>query len=115
MGKAAGQRRSLEIFTYTKPKGQLQKNHNKEAFAIMEHKHSQIILDRQSIFIMFGKGIRESFVRLIRSFFASKVSAHYLFICSLYLFHCLLLSLFYLWDFSLLVGYGEENFDGILR
>ena len=48
-GKAAGQRVATGIFTYTKPKDQIQKNHNKEALAILETKRSQMILDRQSI------------------------------------------------------------------
>jgi integrase/recombinase XerD len=42
-GKAGGQRMSTGVFTYVKPKDQIQRNHNKEA------KRSQMILDRQAI------------------------------------------------------------------
>ena len=48
-GKHSGQRLSTGIFTYAKPKSALEKNHNKEALAILESKKSQLILDRQSI------------------------------------------------------------------
>ena len=48
-GKSAGQRIASGIFTYIKPKDQIQKNHNKEALSILETKKSQMILDRQSI------------------------------------------------------------------
>ena len=48
-GKAKGQRIATGVFTYNKPKDQLQKNHNKEACQILESKRSQMILDRQSV------------------------------------------------------------------
>ena len=48
-GKEAGQRMASGIFTFIKPKDQLQKNHNKEALALPETKHSQLILEYQSI------------------------------------------------------------------
>src|SRR5687768_15040621 len=48
-GKAAGQRMSTGVFTYSKPKDQLQRNHNKEALTILETKRSQMILDNQAI------------------------------------------------------------------
>lgn len=48
-GKDEGQRVSTGIYTYAKPKDQLQKNHNKEAHLILENKQSQMILDRQAI------------------------------------------------------------------
>jgi hypothetical protein len=47
-GRSAGQRVATGIFTYVAPKDQVQKNHNKEAMAILENKKSQMILDRQS-------------------------------------------------------------------
>jgi integrase/recombinase XerD len=47
-GKAAGQRNSTGIFTYTKPKDPVEKNHNKEALGILANKHSQLVLDLQS-------------------------------------------------------------------
>ena len=48
-GRGEGQRDATGIFTYTEPKDQLQKNHNKEALAILENKKSQMILDQQTI------------------------------------------------------------------
>ena len=48
-GKNAGQRVSSGIFTYNKPKDQLQRNHNKEALAILDSKKSQMILDQQAV------------------------------------------------------------------
>jgi Phage integrase SAM-like domain len=48
-GKMAGQRISTGIFTYTRPKDILQKNHNKESLATPELKRSKLILERQSI------------------------------------------------------------------
>lgn len=47
-GKGKGQRVASGIFTYTKPKDQLQKNHNKEALQILETKRSHLIIDKQS-------------------------------------------------------------------
>jgi hypothetical protein len=40
---------STGVFTYVKPKDQIQKNHNKEAQMILESKGSQMILNRQAI------------------------------------------------------------------
>lgn len=48
-GKGTGERKASGVFTYAKPKDQLQKNHNKEALSLLENKRSQLILDRQSI------------------------------------------------------------------
>jgi hypothetical protein len=48
-GKQAGQRVATGVFTHTKPKEQLQKNHNKEALAILESKRSQLVIEAQSI------------------------------------------------------------------
>lgn len=48
-GKEADQRRAAHIFTYVKPENQTQKNHNKEALAILELKKSQMTLERQAI------------------------------------------------------------------
>jgi len=48
-GKGAGQRSSTGIYTYTKPKSQTEKNHNKEALCILELKKSQFILEGQSV------------------------------------------------------------------
>ena len=48
-GRRAKQRKATGIFTYTHPRDQLQKNHNKEALAILETKRSQMILDSQAI------------------------------------------------------------------
>lgn len=48
-GKGPGDRKAAGIFTYTKPKDQIQKNHNKQALALLETKKSQIVIDQQSI------------------------------------------------------------------
>jgi integrase len=48
-GKGAGERKASGIFTYTKPKDQIEKNHNKEAHALLEVKKSQLTIDQQSI------------------------------------------------------------------
>lgn len=48
-GRNAGQRLTTGVFTYVKPKDQVQKNHNKEALQILEMKRSQMILDYQAI------------------------------------------------------------------
>jgi hypothetical protein len=48
-GKGAGQRRASGIFTYLKPKDQIQRNHNKEALVLLEKKQSQLIIEQQSV------------------------------------------------------------------
>jgi len=48
-GKSSNQKIASGVFTYTKPKNQIEKNHNKEALAILELKKSQSIIDRQSV------------------------------------------------------------------
>ncbi len=48
-GRLTGQRRATGIFTWAKPKNQIEKNHNKKALAILEAKKSQVILDSQAI------------------------------------------------------------------
>lgn len=48
-GKEAGQRSATGIYTFAKPKDQIQKNHNKEALAILNVKKSQMVLDLQSV------------------------------------------------------------------
>ena len=48
-GRSVGQRRATGIFTWVKPKNQTEKNHNKEALAILETKRSQLILDSQAV------------------------------------------------------------------
>lgn len=48
-GRGPGQRPSTGIFIYTKPKDQVQKNHNKEALALLEIKKSQLTIEKQSI------------------------------------------------------------------
>lgn len=47
-GRGKGQRPATGIFTYTKPKNQIQKNHNKEALLILETKKSQLIIESQA-------------------------------------------------------------------
>lgn len=48
-GRGTGQRHSLEIFTYIKPKSQLEKNHNKETNNILAVKKSELVLEQQTI------------------------------------------------------------------
>ncbi len=48
-GRSGGQRMSTGVFTYLKPKDQIQKNHNKEALLILEFKRSQMV--RSSRFV----------------------------------------------------------------
>ncbi|MBV7530831.1 site-specific integrase [Chitinophaga sp. sic0106] len=52
-GRAKGQRPATGIFVYTKPKDQTQKNHNKQALALLEVKKSQAIIEQQSIGTVF--------------------------------------------------------------
>lgn len=49
LGRGMGQRRTTGVFTYTKPKDQIQRNHNKEANSILETKKSQLIIESQAI------------------------------------------------------------------
>ncbi len=49
LGRRAGQRPSTGIFIYTKPKDQIQKNHNREALALLETQKSQMTLEKQAI------------------------------------------------------------------
>lgn len=48
-GRGSGQRPSTGIFIYKKPKDQIQRNHNKEALALIETKKSQVIIEQQAI------------------------------------------------------------------
>jgi integrase len=48
-GRGTGQRPSTGIFIYAKPKDQIQRNHNKEALALLETKKSQVIIEKQAI------------------------------------------------------------------
>ena len=48
-GRGAGQRPSSGIFIYKKPKDQIQRNHNKEALALLETKKSQLTIEQQAI------------------------------------------------------------------
>lgn len=48
-GRGPGQRPSTGIFIYSKPKNQVEKNHNKEALALIELKKSQLIIERQAV------------------------------------------------------------------
>ena len=43
-GKEPGQRVATDIFTYAKPRDQIQRNHNKESLTILEIKRSLPIL-----------------------------------------------------------------------
>lgn len=48
-GRGPGQRPSTGIFIYTSPKDQIQKNHNKQALALIEIKKSQRTIEQQAI------------------------------------------------------------------
>ncbi len=48
-GRGPGQRPSTGIFIYTKPKDQIQRNHNKQALALLETKKSQLTIEQQAI------------------------------------------------------------------
>jgi hypothetical protein len=48
-GKGPRERKAAGIFTYTKPKDQIQKDQNKEALALLETKKSQMVIAQQSI------------------------------------------------------------------
>lgn len=48
-GREPGQRPSTGIFIYTRPKDQIQKNHNKESLALLEVKKSQLTIEQQAI------------------------------------------------------------------
>lgn len=48
-GRGPGQRPSTGIFIYTKPKNQIEKNHNKQALALIEVKKSQATIEQQAI------------------------------------------------------------------
>jgi len=48
-GRGKGQRPSTGIFIYKRPKDMIQKNHNKEASALLELKKSQLIIESQAV------------------------------------------------------------------
>jgi len=48
-GRGSGKRASTGIFVYTKPKDQIQKNHNKQAVALLEIKKSQLTIEQQAV------------------------------------------------------------------
>jgi integrase len=48
-GRGAGQRPSTNIFIYTRPKDQVQRNHNKQALALLETLKSQRIIEQQAV------------------------------------------------------------------
>lgn len=56
LGRGKGERPSTGIFIYAKPKDQIQKNHNKEALALLEVKKSQLTIEQQAIGSAFIPG-----------------------------------------------------------
>lgn len=48
-GKGAGERKASGIYTYAKPKNQIERDYNKEALAVLETKRSRMVLDLQSV------------------------------------------------------------------
>lgn len=51
-GKLSGERIAAEIFTYVEPGSLIQRNHNKEALAILESKKSKLILFQGNFFYL---------------------------------------------------------------
>lgn len=47
-GRGKGQRPSTGVFIYTNPKSAAQKNHNKQALALLEVKKSQLTIESQA-------------------------------------------------------------------
>lgn len=47
-GKGPGDRKAAGIFTYVKPKDQIQKNHNEQALSLLETKKSQWTIEQQA-------------------------------------------------------------------
>ena len=47
-GRGPGQRPSTGVFVYKHPKSQTEKNHNKQALALLEVKKSELIIDQQA-------------------------------------------------------------------
>ncbi|HWK03737.1 MAG TPA: hypothetical protein VNS58_08900 [Puia sp.] len=52
-GKGLGQRKATGIYSYVKPKDLIQRNHNKEALALLEIKQSELTIDYQAIGTQF--------------------------------------------------------------
>jgi integrase len=48
-GRGSGERMSTGVFIYTRPKDQIQKNHNKEALLLVETKKSELQLEQQAL------------------------------------------------------------------
>jgi hypothetical protein len=48
-GREAGKRMATGIFIYTRPKDQIQKNHNSEATRLVDIKKSELLLEQQAI------------------------------------------------------------------
>jgi integrase len=48
-GRCAGSRIATKIFTYTYPKNQIEKNHNKEALKLLETKQSELNIEQQAV------------------------------------------------------------------
>lgn len=59
-GREKGQRPSTGIFIYAKPKNQIEKNHNKEAQALLATKKSQLTLEKQSLGSGFIPSLRSN-------------------------------------------------------
>jgi integrase len=49
LGRCAGSRIATGIFTYTEPKNQIEKNHNKEAIRLLDTRKSELSLEHQAI------------------------------------------------------------------
>jgi hypothetical protein len=59
-GKGPGERSATGIYTYTKPRDQIQRNYNKEALATLETKRAQLVLKRQATGRLGGWRLRST-------------------------------------------------------
>ena len=48
-GRKSGERMAKGIFIYTRPKNQVERNHNKESLILVETKKSEFLLEQQAI------------------------------------------------------------------
>lgn len=74
LGRGPGQRPATGVFIYTKPKDQVQKNHNKEALLIIETKKSQMTIESQAIGTPFIP--RHKFKANFLDYYADYVKKH---------------------------------------
>ncbi|MBA4167600.1 MAG: hypothetical protein H0X41_08685 [Chitinophagaceae bacterium] len=68
-GKGPDERKAAGIFTYAEPKDQIQKNHNKEALALLETKKSHLTIEQQSTGTAFipAHRFKNNFLTIMRT------------------------------------------------